>query len=269
MLPWLHQTSLVQSQAHGESRMKDSAYSRLPSIVVLMICLRSSAQAMEPLRLVQTIVLAGVDGRIDHLAVDTSGHRLFVAALGNNTVEVVDLSKGSVANEIRGLKEPQGVAFLADDGLIAVASGADGTCRFFTADTLKPAASMDYQSDADNLRYDPKSEQLFVGYGDGSLGAIHAKTRTKLFDAKLPGHPESFQLESRGPRIFINVPSARQIVVIDRQAGKLATSWSIEKAKANFPMALDEDQHRLFIGCRQPAEVLVYDTESGKCVTNF
>jgi glutamine cyclotransferase len=249
--------------------MKHSAYSRLASIVALMIWLPSSAQAIEPLRLVQTIKLARVDGRIDHLAVDTSGHRLFVAALGNNTVEVVDLANGSVANEIRGLCEPQGVAFLADKGLIAVASGADGSCRFFAADTLKPAGSLDYQSDADNLRCDTKNRQLFVGYGNGALGAIDGKACTKLFDVELPGHPESFQLESSGARIFVNVPSARKVVVIDRQARNVAATWSIEKARANFPMTLDESHHRLFIGCRQPPKVLVYDTESGKCVTNF
>ena len=249
--------------------MKGSAFSRLASIVALAISVPSLAVATQPLRLVQTIRLPGVEGRIDHFAVDVNRKRLFVAALGNNTVEVVDLSNGSVANEIRGLKEPQGVAFLAEEKLIAVASGADGTCRFFTADTLKPVGSLDYESDADNLRYDSKSQQLFVGYGNGSVGAIDAKIRTKLFDVKLSGHPESFQLESRGTRTFVNVPSARQIAVVDRQARKLVATWPTEKAQANFPMSLDEDHHRLFIGCRQPPEVLVYDTDSGKCVASF
>jgi hypothetical protein len=150
-----------------------------------------------------------------------------------------------------------------------VASGGDGTCRFFSADTLKPVGSLDYQSDADNLRYDSKAHTLFVGYADGSLGAIDAKTRSKLFDIKLPGHPESFQLESRGARIFINVPTARQIAVVDRKARKLAAPWPVERAQLNFPMALDEDHHRLFVGCRQPPDVLVYDTESAKRVTSF
>jgi hypothetical protein len=247
--------------------MKNSALSRLASIVILAIS--TPSLAMEPLRLVQTIELPHVDGRIDHLAADVIGKRLLVAALGNNTVELVDLSRGSIAYEIHGLNEPQGIAFLAEEKLIAVASGGDGTCRFFTADTLKPAGSLAYQTDADNLGYDYKTQQLFVGYGDGSLGAIDAKTRAKLFDVKLPGHPESFQLESRGDRIFVNVPTARQIAVLDKQAKKLAATWSIDNAQANFPMALDENHHRLFIGCRQPADVLVYDTESGKCVTRF
>jgi DNA-binding beta-propeller fold protein YncE len=249
--------------------MKASTSARLGLVFASVVALPFAAKAEDPLRLVQTIKLPSVDGRIDHFAVDIKSKRLFVAALGNNTVEVVDLANGSVAQEMHGLKEPQGVAFLADEGLVAVASAGDGSCRFFASDTLKPVGSLDYQADADNLRYDSSSQRLFVGYGDGSLGAIDAKTRSKLFDVKLPGHPESFQIESHGARIFINVPSARQISVVDRKVGKLVATWSIEKARTNFPMALDEDHHRLFVGCRQPAEVLVFDTESGKRVTSF
>jgi YVTN family beta-propeller protein len=249
--------------------MKGSAISKLASIVALAISVPALATATEPLRLVQTIKLPGVEGRIDHFAVDVTGKRLFVAALGNNAVEVVDLANGSVANTIRGLKEPQGVAFLADEGLLAVASGETGTCQFYSVDTLKPAGSLDYPSDADNLRYDSKSHQLFVGYGNGSLGAIDAKKRSKLFDVALAGHPESFQLDGGGARVFVNVPSARQIAVVDRQTRKLTATWIVEKAKANFPMALDEDHHRLYVGCRQPPDVLVYDTESVKCTTDF
>ena len=140
--------------------MKDSAFSRLASIVALALSFPLLAKATEPLRLVQTIKLPDISGRIDHFAVDLNGQRLFVAALGNNTVEVLDLASGSIANEIRGLNEPQGVAFLAGEKLIAVASAADGTCRFFTADTLKPAGSLDYPSDADNLRYDSEANKL-------------------------------------------------------------------------------------------------------------
>src|SRR4051812_13141946 len=181
------------------------------SAFALVVASPFEANAEDPLRLVQTIKLPGVDGRIDHFAVDVNSKRLFVAALGNNTVEVVDLANRSVAQTVHGLSEPQGIACLTGEGLVAVASGGDGSCRFFASDTLKPVSSLDYHADADNLRYDLSSQRLFVGHGDGSLGAIDAKTRSKLFDVKLAGHPESFQLERRGSRIFINVPSARQI----------------------------------------------------------
>ena len=249
--------------------MNSSALVSLATVFAFTVFLPLSATATDPVRLVQTIKLPGVNGRIDHFAVDVRGKRLFVAALGNNTVEVVDLANGVVTNEIHGLNEPQGVAFLAGQGLIAAANGVDGTCRFFSAETLKPAGSLDYEADADNLRYDSKGERLFVGYGDGFLGAIDAKSRSKFFDVKLSGHPEAFQLESGGSRIFINVPSARQIAVVNQKTQKLDATWPVEKAQANFPMALDENNNRLFIGCRNPAKVLVYDTESGKPVAGF
>src|SRR4051794_37900367 len=109
--------------------MNASALLRLGALIALVISFPFPAQATDPLRLVQTIQLPGVNGRIDHLAVDVNNKRLFVAALGNNTVEVVDLANGSVANEIHGFSEPQGIAFLAGEGLIAAASAGDGTCR--------------------------------------------------------------------------------------------------------------------------------------------
>src|SRR4051794_36655720 len=129
-------------------------------------------RAAEPLRLVRTIPLANVVGRIDHLAADTDGHRLFVAALGNNTVEVIDLVAGKVAESIGGFHEPQGVAFLKGTGLIAVASGDDGTCRLLDSKTLRSIKSIDLKSDADNVRYDPRENRLYVGHGKGAIAAI-------------------------------------------------------------------------------------------------
>src|SRR5205823_9981427 len=88
----------------------------------------------------------------------------------------------------------------------------------------------------------------------------------RLAAVRLSGHPESFQLEKSGPRIFVNVPGAAHVVVIDRTRNAVIARWELGDAAANFPMALDEPDHRLFIGCRRPARLLVYDTASGKRV---
>ena len=61
-------------------------------------------QAGLPLKLTQTIALTGVEGRIDHLAFDVKGQRLFVAALGNNTLEILDVAQGKRVHTITGLK---------------------------------------------------------------------------------------------------------------------------------------------------------------------
>ena len=131
---------------------------------------------------------------------------------------------------------------------------------------VKPIALGD---DADNVRYDTAAKRLYVGYGDGALAAINPADGKVLGNAKLAGHPESFQLERTGSRIFVNVPSAEHIAVVDRNAMTITGRWPVSGAKSNFPIALDESNHRMFVGCRKPAKVLVYDTTTGKEIGAF
>jgi YVTN family beta-propeller protein len=156
----------------------------------------------------RTIPLEGVAGRIDHLAFDPNSSRLFVAELGNNSVGIVDVTAGKVVHRIAGLKEPQGVACLAEQDLIAVASGGDGTVRFFRAKDFAVAGVLALGEDADNIRIDPATGHLVVGYGRGALAIIDPAKRSKLADIRLPGHPESFQLAAESGKAFVNVPDA-------------------------------------------------------------
>jgi DNA-binding beta-propeller fold protein YncE len=225
--------------------------------------------ADQPLVLVKSIPLPGVEGRIDHLAVDQGQARMFVAALGNNSVEVLDLTTGQHLRSVKGLHEPQGIAALASPPQVVVANG-QGAVEFRAGDDLRVARSVALGEDADNVRYDAKAKRIYVGYGSGAggaIGAIDASDGRQLGNAPVGGHPESFQLEASGPRIFVNVPTAKQIAVIDRLAMKVTAMWPVAEAASNFPMALDEAGHRLFIGCRQPAKVLIVDTSSGKVVS--
>jgi len=221
-----------------------------------------------PTRPAQVIPLPGVEGRIDHLAVDLRGQRLFVAALGNNTLEVVDLKQAARLRSITGLREPQGVAFIPEHDWIVVANGADGSVRVFDGTTYRQVRTIDCRSDADNLRYDAAGKRIYVGYGDGALTAIDLETGVRVVDIPLGGHPESFQLESRGKRVFVNVPSAGRIAVIDRQAGAVTATWSVKQAEANYPMALDDANHRLLVACRKPPQLLVLDVDTGKVVAS-
>ncbi len=229
----------------------------------------TNAQGTAPLRLVQTIPLPNVEGRIDHLAVDLKGQRLFVAALGNDSVEIVDLRTGTRVRRLTGFHEPQGVVFIESLGKLFVSNGGTGAVNSFDGENLQPLAAVKFSGDADNVRYDAAAGQLYVGYGDGALGIVDAKGEKPVGDVKLARHPESFQLENAGARIFVNVPDASQIAVIDRLTRRVVTSWVLPDARANFPMALDETNHRLFVGFRQPAKVIVFDTESGKVVTSL
>src|SRR3954449_10058550 len=127
-------------------------------------------QANQPLRLEKTIDLPEVQGRIDHLSVDVKGQRLFVSALGNNTVEIIDLTAGKRLKTISGLQEPQGVLYVPATDRLYVANGKDGSVRIFDGTSYAPLKTLDYGNDADNLRYDSGHERIFVGYASGALG---------------------------------------------------------------------------------------------------
>jgi DNA-binding beta-propeller fold protein YncE len=240
-------------------------------LTAMMIGLVSfqSASGQPPLNQVAAIDLPHVEGRIDHLAIDPAAQRLFVAALGNNTVEVLDLTSGRHASSLPGFREPQGIAVLPDAALVAVANGQGDGVQLFNSNDYRPARKVSLGDDSDNVRYDPIAKRLFVGYGSGALAAISPGDGKVLGQAKLAGHPESFQLERSGSRAFVNVPTADQIAVVDRNGMKVVATWPVEGAKSNYPMALDEANHRLFIGCRRPATALVYDTSTGKPISSF
>jgi len=229
--------------------------------IALVSCQAVSGQA--PLTLVGQIDLPGVEGRIDHLAVDADAQRLFVAALGNNTVEVLDLKRSAHVKSVPGFREPQGIAVVPDVKKVAIANGQGEGVQYIDGSDYHQAGAVRLGDDSDNVRYDLTAKRLFVGFGGGALAAVSADGKV-LGDAKLAGHPESFQLERAGSRAFVNVPTANQIAVIDRTTMHVIATWPVVSAKSNFPMALDEANHRLFVGCRRPAKVLIYDTTTGK-----
>jgi len=247
--------------------LKPSIHAALVAGVALAACGTMAQQP--PLSLVQAIPMPGVEGRIDHLAIDIPRQRLFVAALGNNTVEVVDLKAQVRLKSLQLFQEPQGIALVPDANIVAVANGQGEGLRFISAEALERGRALALGDDADNVRYDSSARRLYVGFGDGVLAAVDPATSSVLGEVKLAGHPESFQLERSGPRIFVNVPAARHIAVVDRNSMRVTATWPVVSARSNFPMALDETHHRMFIGCRSPAKVLVFDTAIGKEISSF
>ena len=233
------------------------------------LTLNASADEPATLKLTQTIPLPGVHGRFDHFSVDAKGKRLFVAALGNDTLEVVDVAANKPLHSITGLHKPTGVAFLPEWNRLIVANGGDGTLKVFDGDTYQLVKSLGSLDDADNLRYDPKARLLYLSYGNGALGVIDPAALAPVASIKLKAHPESFQLEQDGPRIFVNVPDAKQVAVVDRTTRTVTETWSTGEFRANFPMALDEANQRLFVGCRNPARLVVLDTKTGKPVADL
>jgi YVTN family beta-propeller protein len=233
-------------------------------IVQIAFCICNGA---EPLKLAQTIPLRGVKGRFDHFSIDAKGKRLFVAALGNDTVEVIDLAEGKRIHSISGMSKPQGVLFLAHRNELFVANGADGTLKVLDATDFKMKNKLTEMADVDNVRVDPHTGEVWAGYGEGALVRVLVGMHQSTF--KLAGHPESFQLEKPGWRVFVNIPDAKQIAVIDAKKDSVVTNWPMQDFQANYPMALDEPNHRLFVGCRKPARLVIFDTEAGKPISDL
>src|SRR5215471_17119139 len=232
---------------------------------------RTSTPEKASLHLVQEIPLPNVQGRIDHFTFDAKRKRVIVAALGNNTVEVVDTFAGRDIHSIAGAAEPQGVVYVPDFNKLFVANGEDGKLRIYDGDSFKLLDTLDIGEDADNVRYSPTDKKVYVGYGGdegGGIAVVDAETLKRLEDAaKLDAHPESFQLAASKPLIYVNMATKAKVSVIDRTTHKV-TDWPLKTGKANYPMALDEADHRLFVVTRKPAQLLVLDLEGGSTIAS-
>ena len=248
------------------------------------------AQSLTP---VGEIPLPNVLGRIDHFAYDARRNRLWVAGLENHSIEVLDLNKKRRVAEIRGLTEPQGLAYAPEKDFVFVASRGDGTLRSFDAQTFVPGPWVDLGRNSDNVRYDARTQTLYVGSngepGAGTLSAIdlramlpttkggvaapprspadlnlsaprQADWRARL---ELSSHPESFQID--GDQIYVNVPDEHIIGVVEASgdAMKLTATFPVTVAQKNFALVLDAPNHRLWSISRKPALLLAYDAQSG------
>lgn len=228
---------------------------------------KSTAEPNRPMVLTEAIPLETAKGRLDHFAFGEG--RLFVSELGSNAVAVINVGARVVERILTGVPYSQGVAFSPDANKLFAASGA-GKLYIYDGKSYDLITTIDFEGGADNLRYDASSKHIYVGCGDnettGAIVAVDPMTNRRLEEVyKLGGEPESFQLEKSGPNIYVNVPDLKQIVVINRVT-KMITRWQLDGVSSNFPMALDEMDHRLFVGTRTPARLTVFDTASGHMI---
>ena len=235
----------------------------------LFILIQGAAARAAPLEQIGSIPMPGVKGRIDHFAIDLATHRLFVAALGNDSVEVFDVQANRHAGSIPGFGEPQGLLYVPASRRLFVANGTADRVDVLDGESFRTIKRVGNLPDADNLRYDAAAGSVVVGYGTGALRFMDAVSGDAIREIAVSGHPESFQLEKDGTRIFVNLRGKGHVDVVDREKGRVIGTWDLAGARAHFPMALDEDGKRLFVGARSPAVMLVYDTASGKIASKL
>ena len=230
------------------------------------LALTTAAWGAEPAPLVleAKIPLGAVSGRIDHLALDAGRRLLFIAELGNDSASVVDLDQRKVVHRLSGLREPQGVFFHRPTATLYVANGGDGSLRLYQGPQFTATGRIELGDDADNIRFDARRNQIVVGHGSGALAVIDPVSRTKVADIRLKAHPEAFQFDEAGERMFVNVPRASEISVVDVAAGKQVSALDPAGARSNFPMAVDRDSRRVLAVFRSPAKMEAFATGDGK-----
>jgi len=221
--------------------------------------------ASAPLILEAKIPLGQVSGRIDHLGIDVKRRRLLVAELGNNSLGVVDLAAGKVLSSIAGLSEPQGVAYVPFADSVFVANAGDGSVHVLRGENLTPIGRIELGDDADNVRVDTARHRVLVGYGKGALAVIDPVSLSKIADIRLKAHPEGFQIDDTGTQVFVNVPDAREISVVDVATGSTG-SLATQGAGSNFPMAIDGDAHRFLVVFRSPPTLMALSSQDGHVV---
>ena len=232
----------------------------------------STGRTILPLQLADQIPVPQVAGRIDHFTADLKRRRLIFSALGNNTVEVLDAFAGRVAHTITGLSWPQGVLYVPEFDELFIANAGDGKVRVFDGADYTLRRTIEVGEDPDNLRYDPVSRKVLVGFGDeeGGIATIDPASGTIVGPIfRTGGHPESFQVETSGSHIFVSVPDAGDVVeAIDRQTGAIS-KWPLKGTRQSYATALNETDHRFFVLSRKPPLLLVFDTRTGNEVARL
>src|SRR5260370_6723060 len=239
------------------------------TVLAGIVVLANTAAFAQPAETVQLqleakIPLGDVRGRIDHMAVDLKRQRLLFAELGNDSVGVVDLQNRKLIRRIPGLKEPQGVGYEPSTDMLYVANAGDGSVRLFEGNDYKSAGQIELGDDADNIRIDAATSRVFIGYGNGELAVIDPSTHGKVGDVPVKAHPEAFQIDPDTSQIFVNVPDAHGVAVVDRASQKQIGKWPTPGRGANFPMALDQGRRQVLVIFRAPAELGVFSMTDGK-----
>jgi hypothetical protein len=263
------------------SQMKPLLF--LCCVGILAAILPAQGEDRPTLRLLKTISLPDVGGRLDHMAVDVEKRRLFVAAVANGSIEVVDLQAGKVINTIPGIKDAQDALFLGGNFNKLYVSSLDGTLRIFQGETFRLTQALKLEPDPNRLLYDPTTDLIYFGYGGQNAGfdtyervGVLQATRGAQSDQFVadmiaptyrPGHLAEMAMDDDGTLLVCD-SRADLIFQFDTRKRELLKSWAAHGDGA-ADMSLDRARHRLFVGTRIPAELTVYDSQSGKEIVSL
>ena len=238
-------------------------------VLILLGAFFADAQSSPPLTLERTITLLGVSGKFDHFAIDLAGNRLFVAATGNHSLEVIDLATDKVQQSISGLGKPHGLVWVADTHSLYVADGMLGELRVYQGEPLKAAGTIKLSDDADDMAYNSAAHTLYVGHGGSGaanparIAVIDTEKFSLITDLPVSTHPEALDLDAQAQRVFANIADSSEVVVIDAPKNAISAHWKMTGASHNVPLAYDDEHTVLYVASRTPGTLLAFDGASG------
>jgi DNA-binding beta-propeller fold protein YncE len=222
--------------------------------------------ALPPLEHVQTIALKGPAGGLDHLAIDSRRGRLFVANTSNNSLDIVDLKAGMLLRQVPGQGRIRGIAYAPDLDRVFVGNGTGGVFNALDGQDYALLKSLPLGDDADNVRYNPATRRIYVVHADEELAVIEADGYATRSPIPLPKSLGAFQLEAGRPRMYVNAKAAGLVVAIDTRKDEIIGRFPVAPAGVNAALAIDEPNHRLFVGCRRDPSLVVMDSDTGRVV---
>ena len=245
---------------------------------IVVVGAHARPPAAPSLRLRKTVVLPGYHGDFDHFAVDRQRGRILVAAEDHGTLEVFSLTTG---DHLRTVKEtietPHSILVRPGADTIFLTDSGSSMSKILNADNYAAIRSVPLTVGADSSAYDPATGLLYVVTGGkdvdmktANLEAVHPDIGVRVASVTFEdNHVEAMALEKHGPRIFINLAQTNKIAVVDRRTMKIEHLWPVPPAQQNAMVALDEDQHRLYVVCRSPGMVVVMNSDTGTVVSTL
>lgn len=232
--------------------------------------------AKPSLKQVGTTDLPDISGDVDHLAIDTTGQRLFLAAEDNGTLRVINLKTGKLENTVKGFNTPHSILFLPDQNELYITDGSKAV-QVLDATTFQVKKTIATTPGADSIGVDRANHLLFAVSGGKDvsmtrslISVVDTKSGTLVKEIPIDAaHVEAMALEKSGSKLYINVTDKNYLAVFDRNTGKMLAQWHIAEAKQNAPIAFDEANKRLFIVCRDPGKLVVLDSTTGRSIASF
>jgi len=251
-------------------------------VTIAILAAQALAAGNPPLKLIQRVQMPGIKKSFDHLTADPKGDRLFVAAEWHSSVEVYDMKTGKFLHSIAGMRRPHAVLYREDIDRIYITDGDDdgGMVRIYDGKTYEQVKKIDLLPDTDSIGYDPRTKYLYVTNGgeDAKLSysfltIIDTTSGDKAGEIKVDSDTiGGMRLEASTSRLYLDEPDKKRaqktIGVIDRDRRNTVYSWQVPQSKREGALALDEGNHRLFVGTIEGV-VVVLNTETGKEVTQF